>query len=134
MMAGATVHFQVGTPPPCIPVKLRIRQLVFLQDYNSQVLHELTMPNVLANLARLPDGRTRPSARYFSGDWKHLGELMSSKGLGGHYDIVLTSESIYAESSHRRLLECIKQVLRGDVLFIWGRGLWGSLSKWLGRK
>jgi hypothetical protein len=64
----------------------------------------------MANLARLPPGRPRPSTRFFSGDWAHTGELLSSKGLGGHYDVILTSESIYCLESQGRLLECIKQV------------------------
>lgn len=91
LLAGATVHFQ---------------------DYNPQVLHELTMPNVRANLARLPPGRSRPNARYFSGDWASTGAMLNSKGLGGHYDVVLASECIYCTESQYHLLECIKQVLQ----------------------
>lgn len=96
MLAGATVHFQ---------------------DFNPQVLHELTMPNVSANLALLPPGRPRPSARYFSGDWTMVGTTLSSKGLGGHYDIVLASECIYNLGSQQPLLECIKQVCRSSCVF-----------------
>eukprot|EP00955_Chlamydomonas_euryale_P044908 353000-Chlamydomonas_euryale.AAC.12 len=89
LLAGATVHFQ---------------------DYNPQVLHELTMPNVRANLARLPPARPRPNARYFSGDWASTGAMLNSKGLGGHYDVILASECIYCTESQYHLLECIKQV------------------------
>ncbi len=46
------------------------------------------------------------------GDWARMGEMLSSKGFGGHYDIILTSESIYNQDSQWRLLECIKQVLQ----------------------
>lgn len=91
LLAGAHVHFQ---------------------DYNSQVLQQLTMPNVTSNLSRLPPGRPLPSSRFFSGDWAYTGELLSSLGLGGHYDIILTSETIYNEEAQGRLLECIKQVLQ----------------------
>lgn len=58
----------------------------------------------------MPLGRRRGSTRFFSGDWAHTGELLSSKGFGGHYDIILTSEGIYNQDSQWRLLECIKQV------------------------
>lgn len=33
-----------------------------------------------------------------------------AQGFGGHYDLILTSESIYNLDSQHRLLECIKQV------------------------
>ncbi|GAX74477.1 hypothetical protein CEUSTIGMA_g1926.t1 [Chlamydomonas eustigma] len=91
LLAGADVHFQ---------------------DFNPEVLRQLTMPNVSENLSRMTMGRRRGSTRFFSGDWAHLGELLSSKGLGGHYDIILTSESIYNQEAQWRLLECIKQVLQ----------------------
>lgn len=46
LLAGAEVHFQ---------------------DYNAEVLAQLTAPNVAANLAQLPAGVVRPRARYFAG-------------------------------------------------------------------
>ena len=81
-----------------------------MQDYNRQVLVELTGPNVEANRQKLPPSRRAASARYFAGDWQALGRLLSREGLGGSYDIILASECIYNESTQRELLECIKQV------------------------
>ena len=46
LLAGAEVHFQ---------------------DYNAEVLAQLTAPNVAANLARLPRGAVRQAARFFAG-------------------------------------------------------------------
>jgi SAM-dependent methyltransferase len=92
LMMGAEVHFQ---------------------DYNAEVLTQLTMPNVISNFSRLtPPGRSRPKTRFFSGDWGHVGDLISMKGMGGEYDYILTSESIYNEESSVRLLETMKRVLR----------------------
>lgn len=91
LLAGAAVHFQ---------------------DYNKQVVTHLTLPNVQANLAQLPAGATRPTSRYYSGDWAAVGQLLASQGMGGYYDIILTAETIYNEDSQQRLLDCIKQVLQ----------------------
>ncbi|EFJ45855.1 hypothetical protein VOLCADRAFT_105747 [Volvox carteri f. nagariensis] len=91
LMCGAEVHFQ---------------------DYNQEVIRRLTIPNVISNMERLPRSRSRPSARYFSGDWRLVGEHLTSKGYGGHYDLILSSETIYSVPAQERLLECIKQLLQ----------------------
>eukprot|EP00879_Flechtneria_rotunda_P022655 GHRR01023924.1.p1 GENE.GHRR01023924.1~~GHRR01023924.1.p1 ORF type:complete len:192 (+),score=42.44 GHRR01023924.1:363-938(+) len=91
LLAGATVHYQ---------------------DYNKQVMTSLTIPNVQANLARVPQGGFRERARYFAGDWQAVGQMLAMSGLGGHYDIILTAETIYSLESQEHLLGCIKQVLQ----------------------
>ncbi|GLI68227.1 hypothetical protein VaNZ11_012574 [Volvox africanus] len=91
LMSGAEVHFQ---------------------DYNHEVLRRLTIPNVIANMERLPRSRPRPATRYFSGDWRLVGEHLTSRGYGGHYDLILSSETIYSVPAQERLLECIKQLLQ----------------------
>jgi hypothetical protein len=45
-----------------------------------------------------------------AGDWASVGQLLSSQGMGGFYDIILTAETIYNEDSQQRLLDCVKQV------------------------
>lgn len=85
---------------------------VHFQDYNKAVLQRLTVPNVLANLAVLPASRPRRACKYFCGDWRRVGELLTGLGYGGHYDVILSSETIYSEHSQERLLECIKQLLQ----------------------
>lgn len=39
--------------------------------------------------------------------------LSTLQGLGGHYDLILASETLYSLDSQLRLLECIKQVCNG---------------------
>jgi hypothetical protein len=43
------------------------------------VITQLTMPNVLANLTRLPHGCSRPTTKFYAGDWHTVGQLLSSK-------------------------------------------------------
>eukprot|EP00877_Chromochloris_zofingiensis_P011655 jgi/Chrzof1/6743/Cz19g07140.t1 len=82
------------------------------QDYNRQVLSALTIPNVQLNKDQLPASAVRERTRYYAGDWMAVGQLLTSQGLGGYYDIILTAETIYNQESQERLLECIKQVLQ----------------------
>ncbi|KAG2452383.1 hypothetical protein HYH02_002629 [Chlamydomonas schloesseri] len=91
LMGGAEVHFQ---------------------DYNACVLRRLTAPNVIANMERLPRSRPRPAAKYFAGDWRLVGEHLTGRGYGGHYDLILSSETIYSVPAQERLLECIKRLLQ----------------------
>ncbi|GIL52233.1 hypothetical protein Vafri_8151 [Volvox africanus] len=63
-------------------------------------------------MERLPRSRPRPATRYFSGDWRLVGEHLTSRGYGGHYDLILSSETIYSVPAQERLLECIKQLLQ----------------------
>lgn len=88
----------------------------FVQDYNPEVLTELTGPNVLANwdawLLRgsvAPHAKTAP-VRLFSGDWGSLADLLRDGGRQGSYDLILTAETIYNLESVPSLLNCIKTV------------------------
>ncbi len=102
-LSGALVAVSLLYSPcaPCPPAH---------QDYNQVVLRRLTIPNVIANMERLPRARPRPSSRYFAGDWRAVGEHLTGCGYGGHYDLILSSETIYSVAAQERLLECIKQV------------------------
>lgn len=53
----------MGTAPCCA------LHCTALQDYNQQVLRKLTIPNVLANMRRLPPARQRPVAKYWAGSY-----------------------------------------------------------------
>ncbi|GAB4818881.1 hypothetical protein N2152v2_005927 [Parachlorella kessleri] len=55
---------------------------------------------------------SNPMARYFSGDWGALADLLEQRGLAGTYDVVLSAETIYSLSSMRSLYECIVRCLR----------------------
>jgi len=89
LLSGATVHFQ---------------------DYNKEVLRELTIPSVLGNRnGEIMNANGLP-ARFFAGDWGTLDLLLESLDLLASYDLVLTSETIYSLDSIGRLVGCIKKV------------------------
>ena len=83
LMCGAEVHFQ---------------------DYDADVVENLTIPMVMRNVERITN-ENRKNLRFFSGDWGTLREVLDKT-----YDIVLTSETIYSIESMPRLLGCIKSV------------------------
>ena len=56
-----------------------------------------------------------------------MGSLLSSKGLGASYDLVLSAETIYSLHGANRLLECIKQVRSREARAYRG-GLQGGVS------
>ncbi|XP_005398239.1 PREDICTED: histidine protein methyltransferase 1 homolog [Chinchilla lanigera] len=86
---------------------------IHFQDYNSLVIDEVTLPNVVANCsledeendADEPDvKKCRKSkvaqelckCRFFSGEWSEFCKLMlNSENLFVKYDLILTSETIY---------------------------------------
>lgn len=81
-----------------------------LQDYNRQVLDALTIPNVQANLNRLPAGRHRGEVRYFAGSWQAFPAFLDASGLNKSYDVVLTAETVYDSTSSLQMYQCLLQV------------------------
>ncbi|KAF9292644.1 Histidine protein methyltransferase 1 [Mortierella alpina] len=51
-------------------------------------------------------------SKFFMGDWSGLVELMAFKDDADKYDLILTSETIYAEESHPKLYATIKNSLK----------------------
>ncbi|KAG0370670.1 hypothetical protein BC939DRAFT_459716 [Gamsiella multidivaricata] len=49
---------------------------------------------------------------FYMGDWSGLVDLMAFKGDEDKYDLILTSETIYAEESHLKLYATIKNSLK----------------------
>ncbi|KAF9432035.1 hypothetical protein BGZ76_011389 [Entomortierella beljakovae] len=49
---------------------------------------------------------------FYMGDWSGLVDLMAFKGDDDKYDLLLTSETIYAEESHSKLYATIKNSLK----------------------
>lgn len=74
---------------------------VHFQDYNVEVIDNVTIPNVLLNV---PESQTPTETRFFSGDWSSFRSLAEAKGLGQYYDIIVTSETIYNVSNQQKLL------------------------------
>lgn len=85
---------------------------VHFQDYDWDVVDQLTIPVVMKNVARVKEDRDGCSCqpRFFSGDWGTLPGILEEHDLLGTYDVVLTTETIYSLDSIPRLLACIKQV------------------------
>ncbi|NXP27903.1 MET18 methyltransferase, partial [Scytalopus superciliaris] len=103
---------------------------VHFQDYNSTVIEEITLPNVVANCinegssrkaskppAKRPKkGEGSPDAltkcRFFSGEWSEVSQLLSSSNkLFSKYDIILTSETIYNPDYYSALHDTLAQLL-----------------------
>lgn len=109
---------------------------VHFQDYNSMVIEEVTLPNVVAN-ATLGDEerdgnepdvkRCRKSkvaqglwkCRFFSGEWSDFCKLVqTSEKLFEKYDLILTSETIYNPDYYGTLHQTFHRLLdkKGQVL------------------
>lgn len=109
---------------------------IHFQDYNSMVIDEVTLPNVVANSSledeensgNEPDvKRCRKSkvaqelckCRFFSGEWSEFCELvLSSEKLFEKYDLILTSETIYNPDYYSTLHQTLHSLLdkNGRVL------------------
>ncbi|KAF9583047.1 Histidine protein methyltransferase 1, partial [Lunasporangiospora selenospora] len=53
-------------------------------------------------------------SRFIMGDWGGLVKLMDFQSDADKYDLILTSETIYAEESHQKLYDTIKNSLKRD--------------------
>ncbi|KAM8816446.1 histidine protein methyltransferase 1 homolog [Rhynchonycteris naso] len=109
---------------------------VHFQDYNSMVIKEVTLPNVVANSileGEEQDGhepdvkRCRKSqasqelcqCRFFSGEWSDFCQLvLTSEKLFEKYDLILTSETIYNPGYYGTLHQTLHKLLdkNGRVL------------------
>ncbi|XP_067388665.1 histidine protein methyltransferase 1 homolog [Emydura macquarii macquarii] len=104
---------------------------VHFQDYNSTVIDEITLPNVVANcgggggddggISEPPSKRQKKTdfipalmskCRFFSGEWTEFSQLMlsSNKSLS-KYDLILTSETIYNPEYYSALHDTVSKLL-----------------------
>jgi len=74
------------------------------QDYNEDVIHDVTSMNVNTNLL----GTDKRSTRYFCGDWEMLIPVFES---GAKYNIILSAETIYSPTNQRKLCALIESCL-----------------------
>jgi predicted nicotinamide N-methyase len=118
-LAGARVlELGCGHGLPGVLAALSGASEVAFQDYNEEVLHALTGPNVAANLARTAASasvsadaapqRAPPTLRFFAGDWGRLMDVLPA----GAYDLILTSDTIYSPATQPRLLRLLARCLR----------------------
>lgn len=109
---------------------------IHFQDYNSMVIDEVTLPNVVANSTledeendgnELDVKRCRKSkvvqdlckCRFFSGEWSEFCKLvLSSEKVFEKYDLILTSETIYNPDYYGTLHQTFGRLLdkNGRVL------------------
>ena len=104
-----------GAGLPAIFALMTGARNVHFQDYNPEVIDYVTIPSVLLNIKSMNDTSNSSldasfanyGCKFYSGDWSNLTELIPS----GHYDIILTSETIYHPASQPKLLATLKHLL-----------------------
>ncbi|KAF9136121.1 Histidine protein methyltransferase 1 [Mortierella sp. 14UC] len=72
---------------------------------------ELDLPDSDADRLALMQ-KVEAQSRFFLGDWSGLVDLLGFKSDEDKYDLILTSETIYAEESHEKLYATIKNSLK----------------------
>ncbi|XP_078001017.1 histidine protein methyltransferase 1 homolog [Glandiceps talaboti] len=100
-----------GAGLPGIFALLHEAEVIF-QDYNEEVIQEVTIPNVVLNCKTLTGRPLR--CKFMSGDWQQV-EDMLSKTLNeddNKFDIILTSETIYNVDSHDSLHSIMSSLLK----------------------
>ncbi|XP_070169129.1 histidine protein methyltransferase 1 homolog isoform X3 [Polyergus mexicanus] len=82
---------------------------VHFQDYNTEVLRSVTVPNVLLNF----DDRMNVlrKCEFYAGDWASLTTLFDDDE-NRKYDYIFTSETIYNPDNHKKLYEIFKRRLK----------------------
>ncbi|XP_076240900.1 histidine protein methyltransferase 1 homolog isoform X2 [Calliopsis andreniformis] len=101
-------------------IALRKDSLVHFQDYNLEVIKNVTIPNVLLNTKNRENALK--TCEFFCGDWESFTALNVSNDGALKYDLIFTSETIYNPDNHRKLYEVFKQKLTLDgVGFIAGK-------------
>eukprot|EP01135_Chromosphaera_perkinsii_P000300 Nk52_evm69s62 gene=Nk52_evmTU69s62 len=107
------IELGCGSALPGIYAAMNSAKCVYFQDYNVEVIQNITIPNAQMNLTELQLSQ----CRFFSGDWGTLAENVLT---GGKFDVILTSETIYSSKSQSRLYGVISQILNpeGGVVFV----------------
>ncbi|GAB1600595.1 histidine protein methyltransferase 1 homolog [Argonauta hians] len=80
---------------------------VLLQDFNSEVLSKLTLPNILLNCFE-----KRQQCHLFHGDWGSLPQAVHHSTVSPHkFDIIVTAETIYNTSNYQKLIDVFDALL-----------------------
>jgi len=98
---------------PALYCMLRGSPEVAFQDYNSEVLEQLTSPTIEENIKCMIENNENcelPKIELFSGDWSLLHEVMGEK----KFDIILSSDTLYCPANHEYLLSLIDHLLKPD--------------------
>eukprot|EP00128_Syssomonas_multiformis_P010940 Colp12_sorted_trinity150504_noHs@16377 len=89
-------------------VALKGGATVLFQDYNNEVLTHVTCVNSLLNTTHEEQAR----AHYLAGDWARVSDHLAETTGPNHYDIILTSETIYSLVSIPKLYDFLKRNLK----------------------
>ncbi|ALC38605.1 CG17219 [Drosophila busckii] len=89
---------------------------VHFQDYNKDVLEQITIPNVLLNLDEtLSDDEKmkllETETRFYAGDWSYFAKLTEDVEK---YDIILSAETIYNVDNQQKLLDTLSKRLKAN--------------------
>eukprot|EP01117_Protostelium_nocturnum_P009902 TRINITY_DN3527_c0_g1_i8.p1 TRINITY_DN3527_c0_g1~~TRINITY_DN3527_c0_g1_i8.p1 ORF type:complete len:269 (+),score=83.13 TRINITY_DN3527_c0_g1_i8:73-879(+) len=76
--------------------------VVHFQDFNEQVIEQLTIPNVIKNFPSFPKSKTK----FYSGDWESLNKWFG-ESEEHKYDVILTSDTLYNPAYYPRLSSII---------------------------
>lgn len=88
---------------------------VTFQDFNPEVLEYSTLPNTVLNTERSNLSKIAEMCSYLHGDWEDImKKYYSDVTTAKKYDVILTSETIYEKSNHKKLLELMKRALMPD--------------------
>jgi len=94
---------------------------VYFNDYNRDVIEEVTIPNVLLNVPDAGDGG-QTETRFFSGDWAALDRDILSREIRDEedkFDLIITSETIYNVDNQAKLVALFdKFVKRDGVVYV----------------
>ncbi|KAG0256844.1 hypothetical protein BG011_004297 [Mortierella polycephala] len=72
---------------------------------------ELDLPDSDEDRLKLMQ-KVEEQTKFYMGDWSELVDLFAFKSDEDKYDLILTSETIYAEESHQKLYDTIKNSLK----------------------
>ncbi|XP_015509326.2 histidine protein methyltransferase 1 homolog [Neodiprion pinetum] len=85
---------------------------VHFQDYNTEVIKSVTIPNVILNINDRKHVQER--CAFFSGDWASFIQLRGELYRNDYekYDLILTSETIYNPDNQKKLHNIFKTQLK----------------------
>lgn len=94
--------------------------IVHFQDYNTDVIELMTIPNVLLNLD--DKNSIKNKTKFYSGDWEEFTKYFNNKNTNEKYDIILSSETIYNSENHKKLYQVFKNLLNDNgIVYLAGK-------------
>lgn len=108
----SVLELGAGHAFPAIVAARNGAKLVHIQDYNMEVLRDVSMPNVAANVSEYEQ-----VVSFFAGSWNGLPNVLYRT-----YDYVLSADTVYATEQVKDLANCVLEVLApGGSAFIAGK-------------